>query len=85
MPAFDLNPAPEKPEHALALNGQDREPRLDLVLETSDWYRLGRSRARAIANEVSAAIAVWPSLARKLNLPAQEIAFIETAVRGRIQ
>lgn len=84
-PAFDLNPAPEKPEHALALNGQDREPRLDLVLETSDWYRLGRSRARAIANEVSAAIAVWPSLARKLNLPAQEIAFIETAVRGRIQ
>jgi hypothetical protein len=30
-------------------------------------------------------LGIWPSLARKPNLPAQEIAFMETAVGVRIQ
>jgi len=71
-PAFDLNPVPTLAEHQLAVDDSNREPDLAVVLETAPFYRISSSAARAIADEVRAAIAEWRQLARVVELTATE-------------
>lgn len=72
-PAFDLNPAPEKPEHTLALDDAVRAPDPALLRETARFYRLSDTRAREIETEVRVALAPWRERARGLGLPADEV------------
>jgi serine/threonine-protein kinase HipA len=75
-PAFDLNPAPEKPDHAMAIDERTTEPRLDVAHATAEWYRLRPARAHEVIEEVRAAVAPWTDLARELNLPKHEVALV---------
>ncbi len=82
-PAYDINPAPEKVGHALAIDDANRDPSIDLVRSTAAFYRLRVARADAIIHEVASAIADWQRHARALDLPADEIGLVATAVRSR--
>lgn len=72
-PAFDLNPAPDKPEHTLALDDAIRAPDLSLVRETARFYRITESRAGQIVDEVRGVVSAWRQRARDLLIPTDEI------------
>lgn len=58
-PAFDINPAPTKRDHAIALNELDHTPDLTIVRETARYYRLRAADADAIISEVTEAVKLW--------------------------
>lgn len=71
-PAFDMNPSFKKDEHVLSLDLYNRQPDLEVVLSTADYYRLEISRAKKIVNDVCKTVAEWKARARKLGLTSQE-------------
>jgi serine/threonine-protein kinase HipA len=73
-PAFDLNAAPAKVEHALLLDGASAEPHLATVLATAPCYRLEPARARAIVDEVAQVVGTWREVAgREAGLAGSEV------------
>ncbi len=72
-PVFDINPAPERAEHGLALNETLRIPDLEIVRETASLYRLSAARRDQIIGEVRRAVARWPQVARDADIPSDEI------------
>lgn len=81
-PAFDLNPASDKAEHGLALDERVRLPDLALVHETAALYRVSARRARAIEDEVRAALAGLAGIARAAELSRAEIDLVASALGG---
>ena len=79
-PAFDLNPMPEIPEHALAIDDADHTGDLDLVSSTAAFYRLPEQRASAVIDEVMTAVKAWKTPARKVGLGPVEMDTIAEAV-----
>ena len=71
-PAFDMNPSFRKDEHVLSLDLYHRQPDLDVVLSTSEYYRLDRKRAKDIMHRVCKVVGEWRERARKLGLTLQE-------------
>jgi len=78
-PAFDLNPASDKREHTLALDDAIREPDVAVVRGTASLYQLSDAQADVIMGEVRAGLAIWRIAARRLDIPADEIALIALA------
>jgi len=76
-PAFDMNPSFKKDEHALALDLYNRQPDINAVLATAEYYRLDLNQARKIISHTGKVIASWKTRARKLGLPAHAIAEAE--------
>ena len=72
-PAFDMNPAPQKLDHALALDASVRVPDLDVVHRTAPLYRLTATKAKEIVVGVRAAVRNWPSVAREFTIPKDEV------------
>ncbi len=82
-PAFDLNPSPEKSEHALAIDETDPRPSLDTLRSTARFYRLSAARAAQIEREVSAALATWRDLASALGLASSEVELMASVFERR--
>ena len=78
-PAFDLNPASQKPEHTLALDESNQTPDLSLAIQTAPLYRLSETRAKVIVDEVRAALESWSLIAREIELPDDEIDILTAA------
>ena len=76
-PAFDMNPNPNKHEHALTLDGQVAAPSLKAVRQTADMYRLSPSAATAIENEVTAVVKGWKDRADALGMSRPEVLRME--------
>ena len=76
-PAFDMNPSFRKEEHALSLDLYHRQPDMDIVLSTAEYYRLDQGRAKEIVRHVCNVVGKWKSRARRLGLSAQEISEAE--------
>lgn len=71
-PAYDMNPSFKKEEHALSLDLYNRQPDLNIVLLTAEYYRLEIERAKEIITGVCKVVGNWKTLAKKLGLTAQE-------------
>ena len=78
-PAFDVNPAPEKLEHSLAINDTLRSPDLDIVRETAPFYRLSTTKRDAIIEDVRRAVARWSSAARSARIAKDEVERLASA------
>jgi len=76
-PAFDMNPAFSKYEHALSVDLYNRQPDLESVLATAAYYRLRDDHAQKIVEKVCEVITGWQSRARKLGLTALDCAKAE--------
>jgi serine/threonine-protein kinase HipA len=67
-PAFDLNPNPDKREHALAIDANDPSPSVRHLHATHRHYRLSADQATAIEDEVRRAVTAWRIVATELKL-----------------
>ncbi len=72
-PVFDLNPAPEKNEHSLALDDASHIPDVRAALETAGLYRLSNRRALAIVGEIRGAVESWREVAMRAEIAAEEL------------
>jgi serine/threonine-protein kinase HipA len=72
-PVFDLNPAPETNEHSLALDEASHIPDLRPAFDTAGLYRLSDRRARAIVDEIRAAVGSWREVALAADLPREDV------------
>ncbi len=81
-PAYDLNPCPVdvKPRvHALAINEDDPTASLETVLETSVQFGLKLDRARSIAADVGAVVALWKAAAKSAGINGVQIERMQSA------
>lgn len=78
-PAFDMNPAPDVGEHALAIDDRQTRPDLGVAVETADLYRLSRASAERIVKETRRVVTSWKERARALDIPKGEIALVAPA------
>jgi serine/threonine-protein kinase HipA len=72
-PAYDMNPNPEKYEHALAIAPNDARPSIDTLLTASAHYRLSTAEAKRVVDDVTSAVRTWKTRAVKLKIPRAEI------------
>jgi len=72
-PVFDLNPAPEKSEHSLALDEISHIPDVRAALETARLYRVSDRGALAIVAEVRAAVESWREVAARADVSREEM------------
>jgi serine/threonine-protein kinase HipA len=79
-PAFDLNPLPNKSEHTLALDEGSYTPDLDLVLQTSGYYRIKRRQAESIITEVREAVSPWRRVAAQVGIRRDETELMAAAL-----
>ncbi|MBB3342737.1 HipA domain-containing protein [Luteimonas sp. RC10] len=79
-PAFDVNPNPDKDAHVLSIGLDDPTPDTRLLLDTCAYYRLSKSRAHAIVEEVRAAVRGWKDEARRCKARGVEIAAMEAVI-----
>jgi serine/threonine-protein kinase HipA len=78
-PAFDVNPAPEKATHAVAIDETSAAPDVSLAMATAGLYGLDKAEANAILSGVREAIAPWRDVARALGANRPEILAMEAA------
>lgn len=71
-PAFDLNPNPDKAEHALAIDENDPRPSLATLRSTARFYRLSSSDAARIEGEVREVVSSWRSFAGSLEFTSDD-------------
>jgi serine/threonine-protein kinase HipA len=71
-PAFDMNPSFKKDEHVLSLDLYNRQPDLECVLSTADYYRLETGRAKKIIGDICKVVGEWKSHAKILGLNIHE-------------
>jgi serine/threonine-protein kinase HipA len=72
-PAFDINPNPDKREHALAIDEGNPAPDVDVLRATARFYRLDAKAADAIEQDVRAAVRTWPEVAKSSGLASGDL------------
>jgi len=80
--AFDMNINVAKARHDLTFDGHSAEPNVGTILETADLYRLHGGRARAIVNDVRAAVAAWRHEAPHQGVTASELRGMEAVIEA---
>jgi len=80
-PAFDLNPDPEPGARYLktAIDFDDTEARVDLLLAVAPEFRLKAAEALRVLAEVHAAVGRWREVAGQLGAGEDEIAMLVPA------
>jgi|ERR1035437_4022731 serine/threonine-protein kinase HipA len=79
-PAFDVNPAPELGEHALAIDDRSHGPSLELAAATRSFYRLSADEATETVRQVEGALAGWEARSRAGALPLAEIELMRASI-----
>ena len=71
-PAFDINPSPDRLEHALAIDETSARPSLETLRSTARFYRLSDAQAANIESDVRAAVGTWRAMADSLAFSAAD-------------
>ena len=79
-PAFDINPNPDKDDHALAIDDVDPRPNTGTLIASREYYRLSAKRAGEIDEEVRGAVRSWKEEATRLGVPRNEIETLEHVI-----
>lgn len=67
-PAYDMNPNPEKYEHALAVAPGIAAPQVRDVVNTAQHYRIGAEKAITLATAVGSVVRGWKAAAKRLGV-----------------
>jgi serine/threonine-protein kinase HipA len=79
-PAYDINPNPAGPAGlTLNIDEADNSLDIDLVMSVAPYFQLRAPQAKAIMDEVLAAVSTWRPKAERQGLPAIEIDRMELA------
>lgn len=79
-PAFDVNPNPDKDVHVLTLDEADPTPDTSVLAAQHAYFRLGAEAAKAIIEEVRAAVRAWPSEAREQGAGRHTVSLMEAVI-----
>ena len=80
-PAFDINPFPDRGRELKTWISEETGPAasIDALISVAPYFRLPKSRARSVLSEVSAAVAQWNKVGRKLGMTSRELDPFEDA------
>ena len=81
-PAFDLNPVPAKAEQAIAIDGDQHAPDLELVRRSAPYYRLTAARADELLLAVRSAVQGWRALAAELSIARDEVQLMASLIEA---
>ena len=79
-PAFDVNPNPNKDAHVLGIGLDDPTPDTRLLLDTCAYYRLRKTQAGEIIEQVRTAVRGWKAEARRCGARGAEIAAMDAVI-----
>jgi serine/threonine-protein kinase HipA len=80
-PAFDINPFPDRARELKTWISEDTGPAasIDALTKVAPYFRVSKARARTMLSEVSAAVAQWSKVGRKLRMTSHELDQFEDA------
>lgn len=78
-PAFDVNPAPDKDTHVLALDDGETRPRMETVVQTAELYGLTTAEGQRIVDGVATHVRPWRTEAARLGISAADVEFTAPA------
>ena len=81
-PAFDINPNPDKDEHAISLDGTIHSPSVEAIRATHELYRLKPAAAARIEKAVRAAFDGWELLARDVGIRRAEVERLSAVINA---
>ena len=81
-PAYDLNPSTARTALAIPYDGDSVDLDLDLVREAASVYRLDKTAADGVIDEVLTAVRQWPIVAKRFGIHRAECAGMERAFRA---
>ena len=74
---FDVNPNPDAAFAALDLTPGVQGSSRDELIESAEYFHVGRQKAERRYAEILAAVSSWSSLAQKLDISRNEITRME--------
>ena len=75
-PAYDMNPALNEYQ-ALMINSSTNQANLNILLDSSKEYMIGRKEAEAIIDEVKSGVSQWKPVANRLGISKREMTVYE--------
>ncbi len=75
-PAYDMNPTLNEYQ-ALMINSSTNQADLNILLDSSKEYMIGRKEAEAIIDEVKTVVSQWKPVANRLGISNREMAVYE--------
>ena len=75
-PAYDMNPTLNDYQ-ALMINSTTNQADLNILLDSSDEYMIGRKEAETIIEEVKSGVRQWKYIANRLGITKREMAVYE--------
>lgn len=75
-PAYDMNPTLNEYQ-ALMINSSTNQANLNILLDSSKEYMIGRKEAEAIIDEVKSGVSQWKPVANRLGISKREMAVYE--------
>ena len=75
-PAYDMNPTLNHYQ-ALMINSNTSQADLNILLDSSDEYMIGRKEAETIIEEVKSGVRQWKYIANRLGITKREMAVYE--------
>ncbi len=79
-PAYDMNPAPDKLEHAITIDGHSADPSVETVRDVAGMFGLKIPDANDIIDEVRAALRTWRDVAERMQANAADTYLISPAL-----
>jgi serine/threonine-protein kinase HipA len=64
-PSFDVNPSPNKSDHALAIDANDHSPSTDALRRVAREYRLRQSDADRVVADTRRQVSRWRDVAKR--------------------
>ena len=78
-PAYDMNPTLNEYQ-ALLINSATNQADLNVLLDSSDEYMIGKDEAKRIINEVKAGVCQWKAIATRLGIAKREMEVFEQVI-----
>ena len=79
-PAYDMNPTLNEYQ-ALLINSNTNQADLDVLLDSSDEYMIGKDEAKRIIDEVKTGVSQWNTIALRLGIAKREMEVFEQVYR----
>lgn len=79
-PAYDMNPTLNEYQ-ALLINSNTNQADLDVLLDSSDEYMIGKDEAKRIIDEVKTGVSQWKTIALRLGIAKREMEVFEQVYR----
>ena len=79
-PAYDMNPTLNEYQ-ALLINSNTNQADLDVLIDSSDEYMIGKDEAKRIIDEVKTGVSQWKTIALRLGIAKREMEVFEQVYR----